>query len=99
MVDALAPGAHRGVETRIIKVWVDQDPGFWTVGALGEVQLRVALYEGGQKIKEFDVDAKGQGERGVVGDAVTKSDSLEAALQECMKETVPMIAETFAGSQ
>jgi len=99
IMDELSPSVRRGIETRIVKVWVDQDPGFWTVGALGEIQFRMTLYRGVSKIKEFDVDGKGQGDRSIVGDAGTKEESLRVALQACMKKAIPLIIETFSKEQ
>ena len=84
------------VETRIIKVWVDQDPGFWTVGAIGEVQLRIVLYHKGNRMKEFDVESRGQGDRSMISTAGTKEESMMIALEACMKKTIPIIAETFS---
>jgi len=95
MVDKLPPEADRAVCTRVIKVWVDQDPGFFTVGAIGEVQLRMALYQGGKSVKEFDVESKGQGDRSIVGDANTKEGSLKVALEACMKEAIPVVVAMF----
>lgn len=86
----------QGIKTRVLRVWVDQDPGFWTVGAIGEVQMRVALYRDGNKIKEFDVESKGQGSRAMMGDDATKRDSLRVALEACMKKAIPIIKETYA---
>ena len=84
------------VETRIIKVWVDQDPGFWTVGAIGEVQLRIVLYHKGNRMKEFDVESRGQGDRSMISTAGTKEESMMIALEACMKKTIPIIVETFS---
>ncbi len=95
IVDKLPVTAGPAVRTRVIKVWVEQDPGFWTVGAIGEVQLRMSVCRGDTIIKEFDVESKGQGPRGVFGDDVTKADSLRVALEICMKKVVPIVVETF----
>jgi hypothetical protein len=95
VVDRLPTTQNPGVRTRVIKVWVEQDPGFWTVGAIGEVQLRMAVCRGDTIVKEFDVESKGQGPRGLFGDAVTKEDSLRVALETCMKKAVPIVVETF----
>lgn len=94
-VDTLPATAERGISTRVIKVWVEQDPGFWTVGAIGEVQLRISLYRGGEVVKEFDVESKGQGDRSIVGDAKTKEESLRTALEACLKEAMPIVVEAF----
>jgi len=95
IVDQLPSTAARGVSTRVIKVWVEQDPGFWTVGAIGEVQMRITLYRAGRVVKTFDVESKGQGNRSMVGDAATKQESLRIALATCMKETIPIMVESF----
>jgi hypothetical protein len=86
----------QGIKTRVLKVWVEQDPGFWTVGAIGEVQLRIALYRDGNKIKEFDVESKGQGNRAMMGDDATKRESLRIALEASMKKAIPIITETYS---
>jgi len=96
LVNNLSRPVKRGIETRVVKVWVDQDPGLLTVGALGEVQFRMALYRGTNKVKEFDVDGRGQGSRSLIGDAETKAQSLQVALQACMKKAIPIIIETFS---
>ncbi len=94
-VEEMTSATERGVSTRVIKVWVEQDPGFWTVGAIGEIQLRMALHKNGQIVKEFDVESKGQGDRNVVGGSKTKEESLRIALEACMKEALPIIVDTF----
>jgi hypothetical protein len=94
-VDKLPAATERGIGTRVIKVWVEQDPGFWTVGAIGEVQLRIAVYRNGEVVKEFDVESKGQGDRNVIGESTIKEESLRIALQTCMKEAIPVVVEAF----
>jgi hypothetical protein len=79
----------------IDRVRVDQDPGFWTVGAIGDVQLTFSLYDDGERVAEFVVESKGQGHRGVIGDAATKEAAIRVALQECMREAMTTINERF----
>ncbi|QNN23449.1 hypothetical protein HED60_14580 [Planctomycetales bacterium ZRK34] len=94
--DVASPQGQQVVVTRIIKVWVEQDPGFWTVGAITDLQLRIMLLRAGQTIKEFDVDSRGQGDRGLFGDDDVKEKSLRAALGVCLQKATPIIAETFS---
>ena len=96
IIDDIGTSTGKGIKTRVLKVWVEQDPGFWTVGAIAEVQLRIALYRDGNKIKEFDVESKGQGNRAMMGDNATKRESLRVALEACMKKVIPIIIETYS---
>lgn len=96
VVDSVSSSTGQGVKTRVLKVWVEQDPGFWTVGAIGEVQLRIALYRNGKRIKEFDIESKGQGDRSMIDSASTKEESLRIALETCMKKAIPIIVDTYS---
>jgi len=97
VVDDIGTFTGPAVKTRIMKVWVEPDMGFWTLGAVGEVQLRMALYKDGRRIKEFDIESKGQPKRSAIelSWAAKKREALRIALEECMKKAIPIIVETY----
>ena len=97
-MDSLPANCARGVEVRVVKVWVDQDPGFWTVGALGTVQFRLILYANGARAKEVDIEGTGQGSRGLFGDERTKQEALKVALQQAMQQSMPHVFAVFQGA-
>uniref|UniRef100_A0A7C4EK99 Lipoprotein n=1 Tax=Thermodesulfovibrio aggregans TaxID=86166 RepID=A0A7C4EK99_9BACT len=84
----------KGIDLTILKVFVDQDVGFWTVGAISDVQFTVEIWKNGVKVKIFNVIAKGD-ERSIVGSAETKGISLRKALQSAMQQAVPEIIKTL----
>jgi hypothetical protein len=94
IVDARPP-AGRSIEVTIVRAWVDQDPGFFTVGAIGNLILNVSLSEDGERSAEFLVESIGQGERGLMGGAGTKGAALAVALRECMHEAMVGIDRYF----
>ena len=96
--EVLPGNCSRGVEVRLTKVWVDQDPGFWTVGAVANVQFRMALYANGNKVKEVDVEGTGQGSRSTIGHTGTKESAMMTALQQAMKQAMPHVVAAFPGT-
>ena len=84
----------RGLNVTVLRLYVDQDPGFWTVGAITDLHFIVKAWRNGSKIKSFTLVAKGD-DRSVAGSPKTKGISLRKALQSAMKQVVPEIVKTF----
>lgn len=93
-VTELPNDVSKGIDLTVLKVFVDQDPGFWTVGAISDVQFMVEIWKNGVKIKSFNVAAKGD-ERSMAGTAETKGVSLRKAMQAAMQQAVPEIIKTL----
>lgn len=93
-VTELPEDVPKGIDITILRVFVDQDVGFWTVGAISDLQFTVELWKNGVKVKILNVSAKGD-ERDVMGTAQTKGISLKKALQSAMSQAVPEIIKTF----
>jgi hypothetical protein len=90
VVDKLPPGCTRGLELEVTRIWVDQDPGWWTVGGLGDVQFKMTVIRNGQPVEQIEFTGKGQ-HRGAFGDTTPKARALEKALQQCIQQAVPYI--------
>lgn len=93
-VSALPNDVSKGLDLTILKVYVDQDPGFWTVGAISDVQFTVEIWKNGMKAKALNIAAKGD-ERSMVGSAETKGISFRKAMQAAMQQAVPAIIKTL----
>lgn len=93
-VTELPNDVSKGIDLTVLKVFVDQDPGFWTVGAISDLQFVVEAWKNGVKVKSFNVAAKGD-ERSMAGSAETKGVSLRKALQAAMQQAVPEIIRTM----
>lgn len=73
-------GVDRGAHLVIRRLWVEQDQGFWTVGAITELSLPVDLYSRGGLVKKVLLEGKGDS-RSIVGLSEQKEESLEKALR------------------
>lgn len=93
-VTELPDDVPKGIDLTILRVFVDQDPGFWTVGAISDIQFTVEIWKNGVKVKIINVMAKGD-ERSVMGSAETKGISLKKALQSAMQQAIPEIIKTL----
>jgi hypothetical protein len=93
-VSTLPNDVSKGLDLTILKVYVDQDPGFWTVGAISDVQFTVEIWKNGMKAKALNITAKGD-ERSMVGSAETKGISFRKAMQAAMQQAVPAIIKTL----
>ncbi|HAK89026.1 MAG TPA: hypothetical protein DHV16_04405 [Nitrospiraceae bacterium] len=93
-VTMLPDNVSKGIDLTVLKVFVDQDPGFWTVGAISDVQFAVEMWKNGMKVKSFNVSAKGD-DRSMMGSAETKAISLRKAMQAAMQQAVPEIIKTL----
>jgi ribosomal protein S5 len=93
-VSELPNDVSKGIDLTVLKVFVDQDPGFWTVGAISDVQFMVEIWKNGVRVKSFNVVAKGD-ERSMAGTAETKGKSLRKAMQAAIQQAVPEIIKTL----
>ncbi len=93
-VSELPNDASKGIDLTVLKVFVDQDPGFWTVGAISDIQFTVEIWKNGIKAKVLNIAAKGD-ERSMAGTAETKGISLRKAMQAAMQQAVPEIIKTL----
>jgi hypothetical protein len=80
----------------VTRIWVDQDPGWWTVGGLGDVQFKLTVVRNGQPVQQLELAGRGQ-HRGVFGDTDTKSRALEKALRASIRKAVPYISAATKG--
>lgn len=94
-VDKLPNNVQKGLDVTIIRVWVDQDAGFWTVGAISDVQFNVDIWRNGEKLKTLNLAGKADDRSMVGGTAETKGLSLKKALQAAMQQAVPEIIKTL----
>lgn len=95
-VEELAENINKGIAIKILKVWVDQDPGFWTVGAESNVHYIVDVFKYGKKVASLDIKGIGD-ERSGVGSAKTKGISLRKALTSSIEKAVPQIIDILEG--
>ena len=58
-VSELPNDVSKGLDLTILKVYVDQDPGFTSVGAISDVQFEVEIWKNGIKAKALKIAAKG----------------------------------------
>ncbi len=93
-VSALPHDVSKGLDLTVLKVFVDQDPGFWTVGAISDVQFTVEIWKNSIKAKVLNIAAKGD-DRSMMGSAETKAISLRKAMQAAMQQAVPEIIKTL----
>ena len=93
-VDKLPPGIPKGLDVTVLRVWVDQDPGFWSVGAISDVQFNIDIWKNGTKVKTVNIAGKGD-DRSIAGTAETKGLSLKKALQAAMRQAVPELIRTL----
>lgn len=93
-VSELPNDVSKGLDLTILKVFVDQDPGFTSVGAISDVRFAVEIWKNGIKAKALNIAAKGD-ERSMIGSAKTKGISFRKAMQAAMQEAVPTIIKTL----
>jgi len=93
-VSVLPNDVSKGLDLTILKVFVDQDPGMFTVGAISDVQFTVEIWKNSIMAKSLIIAAKGD-ERSMVGSAETKGISFRKAMQAAMQEAVPAIIKTL----
>lgn len=89
-VNKLYKTISKGISIEVLEVWVDQDPGFWTVGAISKVNYKINIYKGGKKIASLNIKGKGD-KRSAAGTAKTKGISLRKAMMATTKKAVPKI--------
>jgi len=89
-VESLPDEVSKGLQIFIFRVFVDQDPGFFTVGAISEVCYNVQIWKNGENIAQINVKGKGD-ERSAMGSAETKGLSLKKALEASIQEAMPQI--------
>src|SRR6056297_230596 len=91
-VKHLNQNLSKGISIRILKVWVDQDTGFLTVGAISTIIYIVDVYKNGTQLASLYIEATGD-KRSAFGTAATKGISLKKALMSSTKKAVPEIIE------
>lgn len=89
-VERLPEVFDSGINVVILRVWVDQDPGFWTVGAVSEISIILEIYSKGDLLKKVAIDGKGD-RRGMLSTSGDREESLEKALRAVMAQAVPEI--------
>lgn len=94
-VSVLPDDVTKGLDLTVLKVFVESDPGFWTFGAISDVQFTVEIYKNGSKAKALNIVAKGDERSAVGGSAWTKGISFRKAMQAAMQQVVPEIIRTL----
>ena len=89
-LDPLPPQVGRGLQIIIRRIWVEADPGFWTVGAITDLTFVMEIYSQGQLAKAVLIEAKGDS-RSMIGGSERKEDSLQKALQAATVQGLPHI--------
>jgi len=89
-LDPLPPQVGRGLQVIIRRIWVEADPGFWTLGAITDLTFVMEIYSRGQLAKAVLIEAKGDS-RTMIGGSEHKEDSLQKALQAAMVQGLPHI--------
>ena len=86
-LDALPPDPGRGLQVVIRKLWVEQDPGFWTIGAITDLAFVLEIYSRGQLLKSVLIEAKGDS-RTMFATSSHKEESLQKALEAAMVQAM-----------
>jgi hypothetical protein len=79
-----------GMSVMILRVWIEQDPGMFTVGSVSDVSLLLEIYSKGNLVKKFSIDGKGD-KRGMFSTSGDREASLEKALKAVMAQAIPEI--------
>ncbi|MEA2734732.1 MAG: hypothetical protein QOE14_1183, partial [Humisphaera sp.] len=86
----------RGIELEISRIWVDQDPGWWTVGGIADLQLKMTIIRNGAPVQQVELIGKGQ-HRGAFGDTGPKAIALEKALKQSVQKALLYISAATKG--
>jgi hypothetical protein len=89
-LEALPPDGGRGLQVVIRRLWVEQDPGFWTIGAITDLAFVMEIYTRGQLLKSVLIEAKGDS-RTMFATSGHKEDSLQKALEAAMVQAMPHV--------
>lgn len=90
-LDPLPPQVGRGLQVIVRKIWVEQDPGFWTVGAITDLAFVMEIYSRGQLAKAVLIEAKGDS-RSMIGGSEQKEDSLQKAMVQGLPHIIAAMA-------
>ncbi|MCI4627143.1 MAG: hypothetical protein L3V56_14440 [Candidatus Magnetoovum sp. WYHC-5] len=94
IVDKLPVDIAKGINLVILRVFVDQDPGFFTVGAISDIQFNVEIWKDSVKVKTVNVIGKAD-ERNLASFSNDKELSLKKALQDALKKSIHEIIDTL----
>lgn len=86
-LDVLPTDPDRGLQVTIRKLWVEQDPGFWTIGAITDLAFAMDIHSRGQLLRSVLIEAKGDS-RTMFATSSHKEESLQKALQAAMAQAV-----------
>lgn len=86
-LDVLPVESERGLQVIIRKLWVDQDPGFWTIGAITDLAFAMDIHARGKLLKSVVIEAKGDS-RTMFATSSHKEESLQKALPAAMAQAV-----------
>jgi hypothetical protein len=84
----------KGISLTILSISIDQDPGFFTVGAITVLQFNIYIWKKSKKVRTLNVTAKGD-HRSMIGSARNKEISLHKALDSALIESLPEILKTL----
>lgn len=88
--------ATRGLELSIRSVFVDQDPGLVTIGAISDLQYDIVLKSGATVVETIKVRYKADiSERSLAGTGSLKAAALKEALEISLGREMPRILEAL----
>jgi hypothetical protein len=85
----------RGVEAEVVTMLGDMRVGFTKVYAYADVTIRLRFIKDGRQVREELFSGHGESRRLPMAPPATREEAFDAALQECLRRAVPLIAETF----
>lgn len=84
--------APRGLELSVTRVFVDQDPGMVTIGAISDLQYDIILKSGATEVETVAVRYRADvSERSLAGTGSLKAASLKEALEISLGREMPKI--------
>lgn len=89
-VEQLPSSFDVGARLVVTRFWVEQDAGWWTVGAITQLNLIGDLYSKGELVKKVAIEGTGDS-RSVVSGTGDREQSLQKALRAVMAKLVPDI--------
>lgn len=89
-VNVFPDNLTKGIQITLNELFVNQDMGLTSIGAITDLKFTIDLYRDNKKIATLDVAAKGD-RRGIYVEAKSKGLSLKKALNSAIEQSVPKI--------
>lgn len=84
----------KGIQITLNELFVDQDTGLTSIGAITNLKFSIDVYKHNNKISTINVAAKGDS-RSMQIEAKSKGLSLKKALESAMRQSIPEIIKTL----